>query len=169
LDETVPSCDRKAHAILAVFIAHGQRAQVALTLARGTRRLAAPRQPARNGAPCASGRRSFGGVWFVLTSRFEFLKQQLDRNPDHAFSRYGLAMEYVSQGNLEEAMVHFRRLLEKHPDHTPGYYHAGQTLLRLGRKEEAVSLFRAGLEACDRKADRHTKEEILAAIEAASR
>ena len=103
-----------------------------------------------------------------MPDRFEFLKQQLEKNPDHAFSRYGLAMEFVSRGDLASALLHFQTLIEKHPDHTAAYYHAGQTLVKLGRKADAIAMWRSGVAACDRKGDWHTKEELLSAIGAAS-
>ncbi len=102
----------------------------------------------------------------MATSRFEFLKESLAKNPTHAFSRYGLAMEYVSQGSLPEAIEHFRKLIDLHPDYTAAYYHGGQTLVKLGQRDEAVRLFRSGIAACERKGDGHTKEELLAAIAA---
>jgi Flp pilus assembly protein TadD len=98
-------------------------------------------------------------------SRFDFMKAKLEKDPNDARARYGLAMEYLSQGDPAEALAHFRKLLEAHPDHTAGYYHGGQTLVKLGRKGEALDLFRAGVAACDRKGDWHTKEELQAAID----
>ncbi len=103
-----------------------------------------------------------------MSDRFEFLKQQVEKTPDHPFARYGLAMEYASRGDLAEALAQFEKLLAAHPDHTAGHYHAGQTLLKLGRKADAIATWRRGLAACDRKGDAHTKEELQAAIDAAS-
>ena len=102
-----------------------------------------------------------------MPDRFEFLKQQLEKNPDHAFSRYGLAMEFVSRGDLAGALGHFQMLIEKHPDHCAGYYHCGQTLAKLGRSADAIAMWQNGVAACERKGDWHTKEELLAAIESA--
>ncbi|MBI1851889.1 MAG: hypothetical protein HYR85_16250 [Planctomycetes bacterium] len=102
-----------------------------------------------------------------MPDRFEFLKQQLEKNPDHAFSRYGLAMEFVSRGEFAEALGHFQLLIEKHPDHCAGYYHCGQALAKLDRKADAIAVWQRGVAACERKGDWHTKEELLAAIESA--
>jgi tetratricopeptide (TPR) repeat protein len=66
----------------------------------------------------------------------------VEQQPDNAFSRYGLAMEYVKSGNLESAVAEFEQLLVRNPEYAAGYFHGGQTLEKLGKLDEARTLYR---------------------------
>ena len=69
------------------------------------------------------------------------LNEILSQNPNDAFARYGLAMEYSQQGDLDRALAEFSILLQASPDYTPGYFMAAQTLVKadrvLGRQSHA--------------------------------
>ncbi len=86
-------------------------------------------------------------------------------NPGDAFSRYGLAMEYLNSGNLDTAVQEFRTLLEHNPTYAAGYFHGGQTLEKLGRTEEAKALYRQGIDVTTAKGDLHTRSELQAALD----
>ena len=68
--------------------------------------------------------------------RVAMLNEILTENPNDAFARYGLAMEYSNRGEVEIAMVEFGKLLAAHPDYTAGYFMAAQTLARASRVAE---------------------------------
>ena len=68
------------------------------------------------------------------------LSQFLEQNPNDAFARYGLAMEYSKAGQTEQALAEFNKLLELHPDYTNGYFMAAQTLERAGRTPDAKQM-----------------------------
>ena len=70
-----------------------------------------------------------------IMDRAEMLKQFLEQNPNDAFARYGLAMEYSRAGEIEIALAEFRKLLELHPDYTAAYQMAGQMLAAAGDGE----------------------------------
>jgi|SRR5581483_1951685 len=97
-------------------------------------------------------------------SRLEILKNMVAQNPNDSFARYGLAMEWVKAGNLEQAMDEYRGLLAVNPNYAAAYYHGGQTLTKLGRLDEARALYRDGIEATTRIGDLHTRSEIEAAL-----
>ena len=59
--------------------------------------------------------------------RIAMLTEILAENPNDAFARYGLAMEFSNQGKIEQAMEEFGKLLSTHPDYTAGYFMAAQT------------------------------------------
>jgi len=88
----------------------------------------------------------------------------VDANPSDAFSRYGLAMEYVRSGQLEDAIVEFRALLGHNPGYAAGYFHGGQTMEKLGRIEEAREFYRKGIEVTTASGDQHTLNELIAAL-----
>jgi len=95
----------------------------------------------------------------------EVLKSMLDQNPRDSFARYGLAMEYANQGNLEQAVAEYRALLEYNPDYAAAYFHGGQALEKLGRVEDAAGMYRKGIETTTRTGDLHTKSELEAALD----
>lgn len=90
------------------------------------------------------------------------MKQLLEQNPSSAFARYGLAMEYVNSGALEEAVNEFKEILAADPAYSAAYFHGGQTLEKLGRLEEARDFYRRGA-AVTR--DPHARSELQAALD----
>lgn len=88
------------------------------------------------------------------------LAQFLEQNPEDAFARYGLAMEYSKAGQTEQALEQFGKLLELHPDYTNGYFMAAQTLERSGRAAEAKKMLENGIEAAKRTGNKHALSEM---------
>jgi len=92
--------------------------------------------------------------------RAEMLKQVLEQNPNDAFARYGLAMEYSRAGEIEPALAEFKKLLELHPDYVAGYQMAGQMLSAAGRSEEARQILESGIGCAQRIGNKHAQEEM---------
>ena len=92
--------------------------------------------------------------------RAAMLKQVLVQNPNDAFARYGLAIEYSRAGEIETALAEFRKLLELHPDYIAGYQMAGQMLAAAGRSEEARQMLEAGIATAGRAGNKHAQEEM---------
>jgi tetratricopeptide (TPR) repeat protein len=88
------------------------------------------------------------------------LAEFLEQNPEDAFARYGLAMEYSKAGQTEQALEQFGKLLELHPDYTNGYFMAAQTLERSGRTAEAKKMLENGIEAAKRTGNKHALSEM---------
>jgi tetratricopeptide (TPR) repeat protein len=93
-------------------------------------------------------------------SRADALKQILETNPDDAFARYALGLEYSGAGDTEAALTEFRRLLASHPDYTNGYFMAAQTLVRAERLDEARALLQQGIESARRTRNQHALAEM---------
>lgn len=93
------------------------------------------------------------------------LSQFLEQNPNDAFARYGLAMEYAKAGQTEQALAEFTKLLELHPDYTNGYFMAAQTLERAGRTPEAKAMLEKGIEAAKRTGNKHALAEMSGMLE----
>lgn len=96
-------------------------------------------------------------------NRLETLQQILNENPNDAFARYGLAMEYA-KSDVEKALAEFTRLLELHPDYTPGYFMAAQTLAAAGRTDEARQMLHGGIASAARTGNAHAKSEMEAML-----
>lgn len=88
------------------------------------------------------------------------LQEILAQNPNDAFARYGLAMEYANKGETEAALSEFARLLEANPDYTAGYQMAAQTLMRAGRSDEARAKLEAGIACATRMRNQHARAEM---------
>jgi tetratricopeptide (TPR) repeat protein len=93
-------------------------------------------------------------------SRVAALRELLAANPDDAFARYALGLEYSGSGDTEAALAEFQRLLASHPDYTNGYFMAAQTLARADRNNEARLLLERGIESARRTRNQHAQAEM---------
>jgi len=93
-------------------------------------------------------------------SRREMLEQILRENPNDAFARYGLAMEFANSGDLANALINFEQLLAAHPDYTAGYFMAAQTLAKEGRIDEAKGYLKNGIASAARTGNQHAQSEM---------
>ncbi|HEX6895562.1 MAG TPA: tetratricopeptide repeat protein [Bryobacteraceae bacterium] len=100
-----------------------------------------------------------------MANRMEILKTMLEQNPRDTFARYGLAMEYANNGDLESAVAEFRVLLQFNPDYAAAYFHGGQALEKLGRVEEARQTYEQGIQVTSRTGDQHTRSELQGALD----
>jgi cytochrome c-type biogenesis protein CcmH/NrfG len=96
--------------------------------------------------------------------RIAALNDVLTHNPDDTFARYGLAMEYSKQGDLDRALAEFSILLKKSPDYTPGYFMAAQTLARADRIVDAKTMLSDGIASARRTGNLHAQSEMEAML-----
>jgi tetratricopeptide (TPR) repeat protein len=96
----------------------------------------------------------------VDESRVATLKQVLEANPEDAFARYALGLEYSGAGDTEAALGEFQRLLASSPDYTNGYFMAAQTLARADRNDEARTMLLRGIESAQRTRNQHAMAEM---------
>ena len=92
--------------------------------------------------------------------RLAMLNEILTQNPNDAFARYGLAMEYSNRGEVETAMTEFGKLLAAHPDYTAGYFMAAQTLAKASRVDEARKMLADGIASARRTGNAHALSEM---------
>lgn len=97
--------------------------------------------------------------------RIAMLTDILSQDPDDAFARYGLALEYSKLGQVEKAMDEFARLLLAHPDYTAGYFMAAQTLAGANRVEEAKRMLVDGIASAVHTGNSHAQSEMTAMLE----
>lgn len=93
------------------------------------------------------------------------LNQVLSQNPDDAFARYGLAMEYSKAGEVERALEEFGKLLSTHPDYTAGYFMAAQTLASANRVDESKKMLVDGISSARRTGNTHAQSEMTTMLE----
>ena len=97
--------------------------------------------------------------------RVSMLKEILERTPQDAIARYGLAMEYSHSGRTEEALREFATLLRDQPDYTAGYFMAAQTLARVDRIPEARQMLVNGIASAQRTGNQHALSEMQAMLD----
>src|SRR5271154_388077 len=88
------------------------------------------------------------------------LTEILTMDPNNAFARYGLAMEYVNRNELESALREFDTLVAAHPDYTAGYFMAAQALAKAERVPEAIARLNAGIDSARRTGNNHALSEM---------
>jgi predicted Zn-dependent protease len=93
-------------------------------------------------------------------TRRQKLEEFLATNPNDAFSRYGIALECLREGDVPAAESHFKSLLEANPDYVPGYQMYAQTLVQHNRAEEAKALLTKGIAAANRQGNAHARSEM---------
>lgn len=96
--------------------------------------------------------------------RIAALNEILTQDPNDTFARYGLAMEYSKQGDLDRALAEFSILLKANPDYTPGYFMAAQTLVRADRASEAKTMLGEGIASARRTGNLHAQSEMEAML-----
>jgi predicted Zn-dependent protease len=97
--------------------------------------------------------------------KIAMLSDILKQNPGDAFARYGLAMEYASQGNLDSSIASFDDLLQTHPDYTAGYFMCAQTLIKAGRTDEAKKRLEQGIHSAKQTGNQHALNEMQAVLD----
>jgi predicted Zn-dependent protease len=97
-------------------------------------------------------------------SRLQKLEEFLRNNPNDAFSRYGMALECMREGDLVAADTHFRALLETNPDYVPGYQMYAQMLAQNNRTDEAKSTLSQGIQSAIRQGNQHARSEMEALL-----
>ncbi|AZQ61928.1 tetratricopeptide repeat protein [Flammeovirga pectinis] len=94
-----------------------------------------------------------------LNQLFDFYKE----DPKDAFVIYGLATEYASDENWEEALKYYEILLTEHEEYTGTYYHAAFAYAENGQADLAEATYKKGIEVCARVKDAHALKELKAA------
>jgi tetratricopeptide (TPR) repeat protein len=92
--------------------------------------------------------------------RVAMLAEILAQNPNDAFARYGLALEYSNTGDVDRALEEFSKLLAAHPDYTAGYFMAAQALARVQRVDEAKKMLGDGIASAKRTGNAHAQSEM---------
>ncbi len=98
-------------------------------------------------------------------TRKQQLEAMLAEEPNDPFLRYGLAMEYLGEGNDEEAVRRFRDMFKFTPEYVPAYHQAGQALVRLGRQDEAREVLGWGIKMALKEGNHHAAEEMQGLME----
>jgi predicted Zn-dependent protease len=97
-------------------------------------------------------------------SRRQKLADFLAKNPNDAFSCYGIALECLRDGDVAAAESHFQALIQSNPDYVPGYQMYAQTLAQNNRADDAKTILTQGIQAAIRQGNQHARSEMEALL-----
>src|SRR4051794_37258261 len=105
--------------------------------------------------------RDRGDVMAEKSPRRVKLEQSLAQDPGDTFLRYGLALQCLREGDVEEGRGRLRALIADHPDdQVAAYQQLGQSYLEAGEAHEAVATLRAGIARAQARGDWHAASEM---------
>lgn len=85
-----------------------------------------------------------------MSARIETLRRMLETRPDDPRLHFGLSLEYLNAGQLEEGVTALQGYLDRTDDEGNAWGRLGAALRELGREEEAREAYRKGIEAAGR-------------------
>jgi predicted Zn-dependent protease len=94
--------------------------------------------------------------------KLAMLTEILTQNPQDAFARYGLAMEYVTQNRIPEGLAEFDKLIAINHDYVPAYQMSAQTLAANNQAAAAIERLHEGIAAANRTGNQHALAEMEA-------
>lgn len=84
------------------------------------------------------------------SDRLASLERMVGNRPDDPRLRFGLALEYLNAGRLDDGIRELRRYLGQADDEGNGWGRLGSALLKQGEVDEAIEAYRTGIEAAER-------------------
>ncbi|SIO45325.1 Tetratricopeptide repeat-containing protein [Singulisphaera sp. GP187] len=95
------------------------------------------------------------------SSRRVALEQSLAEDPADSFLRYGLALQCLREGDVDEGRQRLLALIADHPeDQVAAYQQLGQSFMESGDSARAVEILRLGIEKAKVRGDWHAAGEM---------
>ena len=89
------------------------------------------------------------------------LEASLAEDPGDTFLRYGLAMQCLREGDVDEGRSRLKSLIADHPDdQVAAHQQLGQSYLDEGEHAPAREAFEAGIALAKRRGDHHAAAEM---------
>jgi Tfp pilus assembly protein PilF len=98
--------------------------------------------------------------------RLDQLLALLATDPDDAFLRYGVGMEYLQAGRHADAIAAFDDLLARDAAYAPAYFMRGRAYEQSGDLVRARASYQQGITTARANGDHHAADEMTAALEA---
>lgn len=98
-------------------------------------------------------------------SRLEQMLSFLEQDPNDSFSRYAVALEYMSRREYDLAKHYLMELRQRDPDYVATYYQLGQVHSAMEQWDDAEEAYAAGIVVGRKMNDLHAVSELQAAID----
>ena len=93
--------------------------------------------------------------------RRQMLEQSLAEDPGDTFLRYGLAMQCLREGDVEEGRSRLHALIADHPeDQIAAYQQLGQSYAETGETDAARAILGTGIAKARARGDGHAASEM---------
>jgi predicted Zn-dependent protease len=96
--------------------------------------------------------------------RLDMLERLTKSGTADAFTRYGLALEYMSFGRVDDALATFGQLRADHADYVAMYLMCGTMLLDAARTKEAREWLECGVLKARELGEKHALAELEEAL-----
>ncbi len=97
----------------------------------------------------------------VKSPRRVMLEQSLAEDPADPFLRYGLALQCLREGDLDEGRERLLALIADHPeDQVAAYQQLGQSYLETGETPRAIETLTVGIAKARTRGDWHAAAEM---------
>jgi tetratricopeptide (TPR) repeat protein len=96
----------------------------------------------------------------MKSSRLETLLQFLENDPDDSFTRYAVALEYISMGNKGQGIGYLKDLIDRDPGYVASYQQLGSLYAEIDRQEDACEVLIRGIEIARQLGELHAAQEM---------
>ena len=95
-----------------------------------------------------------------MNNRLESLLNLLKKEPEDSFLLYGVALEYMSANNFEDAEEYFKKLLTNDSGYVPAYMQYAQLKEKQNDMESTKDLYKKGIQIAKETGDKHAAKEM---------
>jgi tetratricopeptide (TPR) repeat protein len=92
--------------------------------------------------------------------RKALIESMLKQSPNDTFLLYGLAMEYLKEGNTSEGIARLKHVTDVNPNYPAAFFQLGQVLSQEGEIEEAKDWLERGIVVAEKMGDAHAAGEM---------
>ncbi len=101
----------------------------------------------------------------MSSPRLESLLQFLEKDTNDSFTRYAIALEYISLGDIEQGIMYLEDVIHRDPGYVAAYQQLGTVYADADRKEDALDILRRGIGIARKSGDLHAASEMQDAID----
>lgn len=95
-----------------------------------------------------------------MSDRLSALLSFYEKDPHDSFTKYGIALEYLSRGDTTKAEKFFKLIIDKDPDYVPVYMQFAKLKEDQNKLDDARKYYRIGIEKAKLKGDKHAAKEM---------
>ena len=101
----------------------------------------------------------------LQTPRLQQLESLLEEDANDTFLLFAIAKEYESGGDLEQALLHYKKLKSADPNYVGLYYHLGKLYVRTNQPDAALETYEMGMVVAKKATDNHAFNELRGALD----
>jgi Tfp pilus assembly protein PilF len=95
-----------------------------------------------------------------MSERLKSLFELYKTDPNDSFVAYGIALEYISTDNYDDAEKFLSEIIIKDPDYLPAYMQLAQVKENLNKIDEAKDTYQKGIEVAKMNGELKTASEM---------